>query len=91
MRTPSHGAMTFGHIAIEPKRVSDASWWVGQPADGFTERCAKAMQTHVPLDDVSSLETVIYQRRADVLATLIGLRKGKALRAVQGTDVVRRH
>lgn len=80
----------FGHIAIAPTPPSRPAFWIGAPREGWTDFCARMMNIPIPLDEVSDREVWIIQRRADVLATLIGLQQGASHAAIRMADVRQR-
>lgn len=66
-----------------------ASWWEGADRHGFTLFAATKLGEVIPLDDVSHTEAQIIQRRADVMATLLGIQQAKSNGAVRAAEVNR--
>ena len=79
------GAMTFGHIVIEPKRVSDSSVWIGQPREGFTAYMAKALNAPVKVNEVG--DRIVVQRQ-HLMSTLIGLGQNRQTEGLRHANVV---
>lgn len=80
----------FGHIAIEPKPESHGSFWIDAPREGFTAWCAAVTGAPVPVDEVSDRDVQIIQRRADILATLVGIQQGRQNSAIRRAVIVGR-
>lgn len=57
------------------------------PRENFTQRCALYFNVFVPVDEIGNETIVAYQRRGEVLATLIGLHKATACSVVKSLEV----
>lgn len=57
------------------------------PRENFTQRCALYFNVFVPVDEISTEVIVAYQRRGDVLETLIGLHNATACMALKTLEV----
>jgi hypothetical protein len=61
-------AAAFGHIAMEPKRVTKQSWWVDQPRQHFTVVCAQQCNTFIPAEsDIGPELVAAYLKRKAML------------------------
>lgn len=78
----------FGHIVIEPKPEHHGSFWIDAPREGFTTFCSEVMAVPIPVDDVTDREAQVLQRRADLLATLVGLQQARQNGAIRRANVV---
>lgn len=71
------------HTVIPPKRVCLESWWVGASPSGFTSECVRRFGEFIDVD----LGQQVYQRRADLLATVEAVKQGKQTGAVRRASV----
>lgn len=72
----------FGHVHIEPKRVS-ASWWLEPQRAGWTLTCRRRFGDFMPLDDVTDREVQILVERGHILQAMAGVRQAKSNAAIR--------
>lgn len=71
-------------IALDPQPASPGfPFWATSPREGFTQSCREAFGEFVLVDEISASEVEAYQRRSDLLATLVGVQQGKSNSAIR--------
>lgn len=66
----------------------NASFWLNNPPRiGWTQFCADQMHVPIPVEDVTEREAQIIQRRADLLATVMGLQQATSNREIRSAQV----
>lgn len=66
-----------------------ASFWADAPRENFTARCAFELNASIPVDEISNETITVYQRRGDLLATLIGLHNATSYAVLKSAEVRR--